>query len=204
MLERGDEDDPDTVKLSTLHASKGLEYPHVYLVGVEEGLLPHMGRDEEDGDPAKAAESLATRIQEERRLMYVAITRARKRLFMTFSQTRMLHGQTRYNMRSRFFDELPEQSIKWLSPKIAQHHWFANPKSAWDEVPEAGNNKIAQSFSRQTDSGWRIGQNVAHAKFGEGVIVNIEGGGGAARAQINFGKFGMKLLDLSVAKLDKI
>lgn len=136
--------------------------------------------------------------------MYVAITRARKRLFMTFSQTRMLHGQTRYNMRSRFFDEMPEQSIKWLSPKIAQHHWFANPKAAWDEVPEAGNNRIAQNFSRQTDSGWRIGQNVSHAKFGEGVIVNIEGGGGAARAQINFGKFGMKLLDLSVAKLEKI
>jgi DNA helicase-2/ATP-dependent DNA helicase PcrA len=105
--------------------------------------------------------------------MYVAITRARKRLFMTFSQTRM-HGRPA-TTRSRFFDELPEQSIKWLSPKIAQHHWFANPKSAWDEVPEAATTRSPRSFSRQTDSGWRIGQNVAHAKFGEGVIVNIEG-----------------------------
>jgi DNA helicase-2/ATP-dependent DNA helicase PcrA len=183
----------DALQLMTVHSAKGLEFDAVFITGMEEGLFPHENSAKEEGG-----------VEEERRLMYVAITRARKRLFMTFSQTRMLHGQTRYNMRSRFFDELPEQSIKWLSPKIAQHHWFANPKSAWDEVPEAGNNKIAQSFSRQTDSGWRIGQNVAHAKFGEGVIVNIEGGGGAARAQINFGKFGMKLLDLSVAKLDKI
>ncbi len=183
----------DALQLMTVHSAKGLEFDAVFITGMEEGLFPHENSAKEEGG-----------VEEERRLMYVAITRARKRLFMTFSQTRMLHGQTRYNMRSRFFDEMPEQSIKWLSPKIAQHHWFANPKSAWDEVPEAGNNRIAQNFSRQTDSGWRIGQNVSHAKFGEGVIVNIEGGGGAARAQINFGKFGMKLLDLSVAKLEKI
>ena len=76
MLERGEEEEPDAVKMSTLHASKGLEYPHVYLAGVEEGLLPHLGKDDEVGDPARAAENLATRIQEERRLMYVGITRA--------------------------------------------------------------------------------------------------------------------------------
>ena len=70
--------------------------------------------------------------------MYVAITRAKKRLFMSFSQTRMLHGQTRYNMRSRFFDELPEESLKWLSPQVQQNKWFANPKSAWDDAPETG------------------------------------------------------------------
>mgnify|MGYP002136324071 CR=1 FL=1 len=183
----------DAVQLMTVHSAKGLEFDAVFITGMEEGLFPHENAlSDSDG------------LEEERRLMYVAITRARQRLYLSFSQTRMLHGQTRYNMRSRFFDEMPEQSIKWLSPKIAQHHWFANPKAAWDEVPEAGNNRIAQNFSRQTDSGWRIGQNVSHAKFGEGVIVNIEGGGGAARAQINFGKFGMKLLDLSVAKLEKI
>jgi DNA helicase-2/ATP-dependent DNA helicase PcrA len=184
----------DALQLMTVHSAKGLEFDAVFITGLEEGLFPHENSAKEEGG-----------VEEERRLMYVAITRARKRLYMSFSQTRMLHGQTRYNMRSRFFDELPEESIKWLSPKIQQqqHSWFAQPKSAWDAAPESGNNKIAQNFSRP-DSGWRIGQNVAHAKFGEGVIVNIEGGGGSTRAHINFGKFGMKLLDLSVAKLDKV
>src|SRR5450830_1219881 len=183
----------DALQLMTVHSAKGLEFDAVFITGLEEGLFPHENSAKEEGG-----------VEEERRLMYVAITRARKRLYMSFSQTRMLHGQTRYNLRSRFFDELPDESIKWLSPKIQpQQNWFARPKSAWDDAPESGNNKIAQNFNRP-DSGWRIGQNVAHAKFGEGVIVNIEGGGGSTRAHINFGKFGMKLLDLSVAKLDKV
>ncbi|WP_040502195.1 UvrD-helicase domain-containing protein [Herbaspirillum sp. YR522] len=182
----------DALQLMTVHSAKGLEFDAVFITGMEEGLFPHENSAKEDRG-----------VEEERRLMYVAITRARKRLFMTFSQTRMLHGQTRYNLRSRFLSELPEESLKWLSPKVQERSWFALPKSAWDEAPESGNNRIAQNFSR-ADSGWRIGQNVAHAKFGEGVIVNIEGGGGATRAHINFGKFGMKLLDLSIAKLDKV
>jgi len=112
MLERGDEEDPDTVKLSTLHASKGLEYPHVYLVGVEEGLLPHMGRDEEDGDPAKAAESLATRIQEERRLMYVGITRAQRTLHLTWCKKRRRAREDVVCEPSRFIDEMGLSSVK--------------------------------------------------------------------------------------------
>src|SRR5690606_7318094 len=88
MLERSDDEEPDAVKLSTLHASKGLEYPHVFLAGVEEGLLPHMGRDDEDLDPACAAEVLAQRVQEERRLMYVGITRARRSLLLTWCKKR--------------------------------------------------------------------------------------------------------------------
>jgi DNA helicase-2/ATP-dependent DNA helicase PcrA len=186
----------DALQLMTVHAAKGLEFDAVFITGLEEGLFPHENSAKEESG-----------VEEERRLMYVAITRARKRLYISFSQTRMLHGQTRYNMRSRFFDEMPEASLKWLSPKV-QAHWFGNKKSAWDEAPESGANSIAQGFSKnQTsagNSGWRIGQGVAHAKFGEGVIVNIEGSGGNARAHINFGQFGMKLLDLSIAKLDKI
>ncbi|MBC3873079.1 UvrD-helicase domain-containing protein [Undibacterium flavidum] len=184
----------DALQLMTVHAAKGLEFDAVFIGGLEEGLFPHENSSQEESG-----------VEEERRLMYVAITRARQRLYMTFSQTRMLHGQTRYNMRSRFFDEMPEESLKWLSPKI-QPSWFARPKSAWDEAPESGANLIAQSFQKtQANHGnsWRIGQNVAHAKFGEGVIVNIEGSGTNARAHINFGKFGMKLLDLSIAKLEK-
>jgi DNA helicase-2/ATP-dependent DNA helicase PcrA len=184
----------DALQLMTVHAAKGLEFDAVFIGGLEEGLFPHENSSQEESG-----------VEEERRLMYVAITRARQRLYMTFSQTRMLHGQTRYNMRSRFFEEMPEESLKWLSPKI-QPSWFARPKSAWDETPESGANAIAQNFQKaQVSNGnsWRIGQNVAHAKFGEGVIVNIEGSGTNARAHINFGKFGMKLLDLSIAKLEK-
>ncbi|MFZ6799385.1 UvrD-helicase domain-containing protein [Undibacterium sp. Di24W] len=184
----------DALQLMTVHAAKGLEFDAVFIGGLEEGLFPHENSSQEESG-----------VEEERRLMYVAITRARQRLYMTFSQTRMLHGQTRYNLRSRFFEEMPEESLKWLSPKI-QPSWFARPKSAWDEAPESGANAIAQNFNKnQVSSGnaWRIGENVAHAKFGEGVIVNIEGSGTNARAHINFGKFGMKLLDLSIAKLDR-
>ncbi len=179
----------DALQLMTVHSAKGLEFDAVFISGLEEGLFPHENSAKEEGGT-----------EEERRLMYVAITRARKRLYMSFSQTRMLHGQTRYNMRSRFFDELPEEAMKWLSPKI-QPHWFANPKSAWDESPSTGANTIAQSFGKNA---WHIGESVFHAKFGEGVIVNIEGSGANSRAHINFGRHGMKLLDLSIAKLDKI
>lgn len=181
----------DALQLMTVHSAKGLEFDAVFITGLEEGLFPHENSAQEEGG-----------LEEERRLMYVAITRAKKRLYMSFSQTRMLHGQTRYNMRSRFFDELPEESLKWLSPKV-QHHWFGNRKSAWDEAPQAGANSIAQGFQR-TDIGWRVGETVSHAKFGEGVIVNIEGGGTNARAHINFGRHGMKLLDLGIAKLEKV
>jgi DNA helicase-2/ATP-dependent DNA helicase PcrA len=184
----------DALQLMTVHSAKGLEFDAVFISGLEEGLFPHENSAKEESG-----------LEEERRLMYVAITRARKRLYMSFSQTRMLHGQTRYNMRSRFFDELPEEALKWLSPRV-QSHWFANPKSAWDEEPSSGANAIAQSFSQSKAgaSAWRIGESVFHQKFGEGVIVNIEGSGSNSRAHINFGRAGMKLLDLSIAKLDKI
>ena len=185
----------EAVQMMTVHSAKGLEFNNVFITGLEEGLFPHESSSREhDG------------VEEERRLMYVAITRARQRLYMCFAQTRMLHGQTRYNMKSRFFDELPEESLKWLSPKV-QSHWFANKKTAWDEaVPLVGSdNAIAQKMAQKSGSpGWRIGESVAHGKFGEGVIVNIEGSGGNARAQINFGSHGMKVLDLSVAKLERL
>ena len=106
MLERSEEDEPDAVKLSTLHASKGLEYPHVYLLGVEEGLLPHMGREEEDLDPAKAADALVSRIQEERRLMYVGITRAQRSLHLSWCQKRRRAREDLVREPSRFIEEM--------------------------------------------------------------------------------------------------
>ncbi len=181
----------DAIQLMTVHSAKGLEFDAVFITGLEEGLFPHENSEEADDG-----------VEEERRLMYVAITRARKRLYMSFAQTRMLHGQTRYNMKSRFFDELPDASLKWLSPRV-QPQWFgATHKAAWVDAPETGNNQIAQKMERNV--GWRVGENVVHAKFGEGVIVNIEGSGTQARAHINFGRNGMKLLDLGIAKLERV
>lgn len=126
MLERGEDEEPDAVKLSTLHASKGLEYPHVYLVGVEEGLLPHVGRDEEDTDPDNAANNLATRIQEERRLMYVGITRAQRSLHLSWCRKRRRAREDRMCEPSRFIEEMgleapagivEDASTAALSPK---------------------------------------------------------------------------------------
>jgi DNA helicase-2/ATP-dependent DNA helicase PcrA len=183
----------DALQLMTVHSAKGLEFDAVFITGLEEGLFPHENSQQEQGG-----------LEEERRLMYVAITRAKKRLYLSFSQTRMLHGQTRYNMKSRFLDELPDECLKWLSPRVQQHHWFGNAtRAAWDDAPQAGANAIAQKFSGK-DIGWKAGETVFHQKFGEGVIVNIEGGGGNPRAHINFGRHGMKLLDLGIAKLEKI
>ncbi|TFW35567.1 UvrD-helicase domain-containing protein [Massilia horti] len=190
----------DALQLMTVHSAKGLEFDAVFITGLEEGLFPHESSSREDNG-----------VDEERRLMYVAITRARRRLYMSFTQQRMLHGQTRFNMKSRFFNELPEESLKWLSPRVQQGNWFSNRKAttAWDDADfRSGgtDNQIARQITQKSGggSGWRIGESVAHAKFGEGVIVNIEGGAGAARAQINFGAAGMKVLDLSVAKLERV
>lgn len=125
MLERGDDDEPDAVKLSTLHASKGLEYPHVYLIGVEEGLLPHMGRDEEDLDADAAAVAMSQRVQEERRLMYVGITRAQRSLHLTWCKKRRRAREDIVREQSRFIQEMglgqpsvqQDHADKALSPK---------------------------------------------------------------------------------------
>jgi ATP-dependent DNA helicase Rep len=125
MLERDEDEAPDAVKLSTLHASKGLEYPHVYMAGVEEGLLPHLGKDDEEGDPARAAESLATRIEEERRLMYVGITRAQRSLNLSWCKKRRRAREDLVREPSRFIEEMglgdarfPEdEATRAMSPK---------------------------------------------------------------------------------------
>jgi DNA helicase-2/ATP-dependent DNA helicase PcrA len=142
--------------------------------------------------------------------MYVAITRARKRLYLSFSQTRLLHGQIRYNVRSRFLEELPEGSLKWLTPRTgAVRSGWGAPR--WNEAGERASaepavtpadRRLAAKFDRGLP--WRLGQTVAHAKFGEGVILNIEGGGSDARVQVNFGRQGVKWLALSVAKLEAV
>jgi len=192
----------DAIQLMTVHAAKGLEFDAVFITGLEEGLFPHENSVSDlDG------------LEEERRLMYVAITRARKRLYLSFSQTRMLHGQTRYNIKSRFFDELPEDALKWITPRNQGFgSGFARDyQSAWSRgsglgsIVGAGRVDPAPAVVAKAPShGLRSGQSVFHTKFGEGVIVTLEGHGDDARAQVNFGRHGMKWLALSVAKLTPI
>ena len=174
----------DALQLMTVHSAKGLEFHAVFITGLEEGLFPHEQSVQEDDG-----------LEEERRLMYVAITRARTRLYLSFAQTRMLHGQTRYNVASRFLDELPEEVVKRLTPPRG-HAKFDD--AAWAPVP-------AKSYKTKTPShGFRIGQSVLHPKFGQGVIVNAEGSGTDARLQINFGRQGMKWLALEYAKITAV
>jgi DNA helicase-2/ATP-dependent DNA helicase PcrA len=207
----------EAVQLMTVHSAKGLEFDAVFITGLEEGLFPHENAmSDHDG------------LEEERRLMYVAITRARQKLSMSFCQTRMLHGQTRYHIKSRFFDELPEEALKWLTPRNQgfgsgfareyQQAWDRGsglkgmvgagrvadrngPRAAWVEpaVPASMKQKVSEEHG-----GLRVGKGVFHTKFGEGVLLTLEGSGTDARAQVNFGRHGTKWLALSVAKLTPI
>ena len=170
----------DALQLMTVHSAKGLEFDAVFLTGLEEGLFPHeQSALEKDG------------LEEERRLAYVALTRARKRLYLSFAQTRMLHGQTRYSLASRFLEEIPEGLKKWLTPRFSRQRDFSWSAPAKKEKP----------FQVKSIAGFRIGQNVVHPKFGSGVIVDLEGQGADVRVQVNFRDHGLKLLALAVAKL---
>jgi DNA helicase-2/ATP-dependent DNA helicase PcrA len=175
----------DALQMMTVHSAKGLEFQAVFITGLEEGLFPHeQSVTEDDG------------LEEERRLMYVAITRARTRLYLCHAQTRMLHGQTRYNVASRFLDEIPQEVVKRLTPVFGMTAGRGRfDDQAWAPAPE-------KTFKQKSAGhGFRIGQSVQHPKFGQGVIVNAEGSGTDARLQVNFGKQGMKWLALEYAKL---
>jgi DNA helicase II / ATP-dependent DNA helicase PcrA len=173
----------DALQMMTVHSAKGLEFDVVFMSGLEEGLFPHeQSVSERDG------------LEEERRLAYVAITRARHRLYLSHAQTRMLHGQTRYNIPSRFLEEIPQQLLKWLTPRFSRQKAFA-PDFSWQTKTA-----FPRPSSREV-GGFRIGQNVSHPKFGPGVIIDAEGQGSDARVQVNFGHQGVKWLAVAVAKL---
>ena len=133
--------------------------------------------------------------------MYVAVTRARRRLYLSFAQTRMLHGQTRYNLVSRFLDEIPAALLKWLTPKFKNAYAAEPTQRSYAPTHASAPLRQAKTARPADDSGLRIGQNVRHAKFGVGVIVHAEGSGTDARVQVNFGHAGMKWLALSIARL---
>ncbi len=210
----------DAVQLMTVHASKGLEFDAVFISGLEEGLFPHENAmNDFDG------------LEEERRLMYVAITRARKRLYLSHSQTRMLHGQTRYNLKSRFLEELPEACLKWITPKQSGFSnlgaggaggfgstsgggsagaWGQTPAQSRHARPAWGQSSLSTETYKsppvpvqkaEPEHGISAGKSVFHTKFGEGKVLAVEGVGPEARAQVNFSRHGVKWLALSVAKL---
>ena len=233
----------DALQLMTVHAAKGLEFKAVFLSGLEEGLFPHDNSARDiDG------------VEEERRLMYVALTRARERLYLSYASQRMLHGQIRYGIVSRFVDEIPAPLCKWIvvpekqsgylagSQKYpasrpgggynAQQSWGGNKRDAasrgaWVEGRDSIDRPYAprqQGTTSSTDAGYGregapdtsrarfetarpdaypfgVGQNVQHAKFGEGVVLNFEGRGLDARVQVKFRSDGVKWLALQYAKL---
>ncbi len=212
----------DAVQLMTVHSAKGLEFTSVFITGLEEGLFPHENSvNEQNG------------LEEERRLMYVAITRAKERLYLSHTQSRMLHGQVRYNMPSRFLEELPSDSLKWLTPKARDARWGGGNTrsgSTWQDgytrQREYESNDFFDSGSDRQRPAKRvgsasmevkrlaspprgnypftIGQNVFHTKFGEGRVTGLEGVDADARAQVNFKRHGIKWLQLSIAKLAAI
>ncbi|HHH35756.1 MAG TPA: DNA helicase II [Gammaproteobacteria bacterium] len=185
-LEAGEgqgEEDQDCVQLMTLHAAKGLEFPLVFLAGLEEGLFPH-GRSVED--PA--------RLEEERRLCYVGITRARRHLYLSYAETRRLHGSEMYQAPSRFIREIPETLVEEIRPR----------RSVAPATP-ALRTRARRPVAEETGpGGLRLGQRVSHAKFGEGVVLNYEGQGSHARIQVNFKNAGTKWLVAAYAKLEAV
>jgi len=181
---QADEFEP-AVQLMTLHSAKGLEFPLVFMVGVEEGMFPSQTSAEQSG-----------RLEEERRLCYVGMTRAMRKLYMTHAESRRLYGKEMYHRPSRFLKELPSEcleevrlrtQVSWAQPVAPQSRF--NPRLT------------QESFN---DTGLRLGQRVRHAKFGEGVVLNYEGSGPQYRVQVNFDEAGSKWLVASYARLEAL
>lgn len=172
----------DCVQLMTLHSAKGLEFPVVFLCGMEEGLFPHHMSSEEPG-----------RLEEERRLCYVGMTRAMRKLYLTYAEIRRLHGSENYHRPSRFINEIPSALLEEVRLKTS----IVRPANA-NYHP---NYDISQDI---TDTGLRLGQRVKHPNFGEGIILNYEGQGSHARVQIKFTQAGTKWLVAAYAKLEPV
>lgn len=171
----------DCVQLMSLHAAKGLEFPLIFLCGMEEGLFPHQRSLEEAG-----------RLEEERRLCYVGMTRAMKQLYLTYAETRRLHGRERYTEPSRFLAEIPAQLLE-------------DVRSAARRRPIARGPAIAPApTGLAPPAGVKLGTRVRHAKFGDGTVLTLEGEGEYARVQVNFEDVGAKWLVLAYANLESL
>lgn len=178
-LESGDtqaEEYEDSVQLMTLHAAKGLEFPLVFIGGVEEGLFPHSMSAE---DPE--------RLEEERRLCYVGMTRAMQQLYLTHAESRRIHGSDNYPLPSRFLREIPAEVVEEVRARPVVNRAYTHPGGTFDKTMDS--------------AGFRLGQRVVHPRFGEGTILHAEGQGGSARVQVNFESAGAKWLVVAYANL---
>jgi DNA helicase II / ATP-dependent DNA helicase PcrA len=181
VLESGEgQADPytDCVQMMTLHSAKGLEFPVVFLAGMEDGLFPHQ----------RSAADLAA-LEEERRLCYVGATRAMRQLYITYAEQRRLYGVDQYGQPSRFIHELPPELVEEIRPRLKVSRPVFVKRAQLEEAPS---------------SGMRLGSRVRHAKFGDGVVLNFEGSGPQARIQVNFERQGTKWLMLSYANLEVV
>ena len=182
-LDAGDmqaDEDKDAVQLMTLHSAKGLEYPLVFIAGMEENLFPHSMSLEEPG-----------RLEEERRLAYVGITRAMNKLYLTFAESRSIHGRESFNMVSRFVRDIPREVIE----EVRLGNSVARPTSY---------SRRLTSSDEGANTRFQLGQLVSHQVFGEGVILRFEGNGPRARVHVKFEQVGTKILILESAGLSGI
>jgi DNA helicase-2/ATP-dependent DNA helicase PcrA len=183
----------DCVQMMTLHSAKGLEFPVVFLCGMEDGLFPHQ----------RSINELAS-LEEERRLCYVGITRAMRQLYLCYAEQRRLHGVDSYNVASRFIQELPPGLLEEVRPRIQlARHGLAAPAGGRREGAGDGAGMF-RNPAETTPGGMRLGSRVRHGKFGEGVVLNLEGQGPHARVHVNFEHQGAKWLMLSVARLEPV
>jgi DNA helicase-2/ATP-dependent DNA helicase PcrA len=165
--------------MMSLHSAKGLEFPVVFLTGMEDGLFPHQ----------RSLNDLEG-LEEERRLCYVGMTRAMKQLYLTHAEQRRLHGTDSYCMPSRFIKEIPEELIEEVRPRVQVHRPVAVSRFRPVEEPAV--------------PGVKLGARVKHGKFGEGVILNVEGSGAHARVQVSFEDQGTKWLMVQYANLEPL
>ncbi|MEI7255682.1 DNA helicase II [Dickeya dadantii] len=169
----------DAVQLMTLHSAKGLEFPQVFVVGMEEGMFPSQMSLDEGG-----------RLEEERRLAYVGVTRAMQKLTLTYAESRRLYGKETYHRPSRFIGELPPECVEEVRLRAS--------------ISRPVNHQRLGTPISQSDTGYKLGQRVRHAKFGEGTIVNVEGSGDHCRIQVAFAGQGIKWLVAAYARLDTV
>ncbi len=184
----------DVVTLMTLHAAKGLEFPVVFITGLEEGIFPagarHHGGHEKD-------------IEEERRLCYVGITRAREELYCTVADSRTLFGSTNYNTPSRFLRDIPDELMQNVEGSLIE----PEKKWSWEDV-DITHSPAAEAILKETiqreSSGFRTGDRVRHATFGVGIVLATQGSGEQAKVTVNFPKLGIKTIALAYAALEKL
>jgi DNA helicase-2/ATP-dependent DNA helicase PcrA len=174
----------DCVQLMTLHSAKGLEFPLVFMAGMEDGLFPHQ----------RSVEDAGGRLQEERRLCYVGMTRARESLCLSYAEVRRMHGSESFSRPSRFIEEIPEELVEEVRPRIAVQRPYVHAGRRPSE-------RVSRTHVPNQEWPFQLGQPVMHKKFGEGTVMAFEGQGEHTRVQVNFSQAGAKWLVLAYANL---